>query len=447
MKVLSIFFIVCLLTVKLFSQDCSGFKAFKSVKLRETICYSQDFWYDSTLNIYHTKYIISSVNNKDLYLIEFQYFKLFDSVVINYKDSINKISDHNKVLIDQGGSGIMFKDYVANDTSINQYAQCSMLFTIPEAAEPYVTLNNFKPLGNPDIFITITEVNPDKLEEHNRIARNYLITRSITDSLEIESKVDSLISYMNEYLINKKKEIQSEDETILNKPPEKASLLLSNEFKNLLDTTISNLVSDSITFKEIIIKILNFKFYCNAKGEIDFSKPGYENQEELEWFQDSIGINLKQIIGSLNFKTIRERIYSNDLWGDFMKNVNERREKINMNPEQWDRYTKTREKIQKEFDLLSDREINLPTIYNYRVIYKSTIRKAKWKYKIKKDGNDEVIEIPENKKSEQNDKINQDLVDIFKKKIVMKDKSKYDIRICEIFLNGYPISDIEPVRK
>ena len=446
MKVLSIFFIVCLLTVKLFSQDCSGFKAFKSVKLRETICYSQDFWYDSTLNSYHTKYIISSVNNKDLYLIEFQYFKLFDSVVINYKDSINKISDHNKVLIDQRGSGIMFKDYDANDTSINQYAQCSMLFTIPEAAEPYVTLNNFKPLGNPDIFITITEVNPDKLEEHNRIARNYLINRSITDSLEIESKVENLISYMNEYFINKKKEIQSEDETILNKPPEKASLLLSNTFKNLLDSTISNLVSDSIPFKEIS-KTSNFKIYCNVKGEIDFSKLGYENQEQLEWFQDSLGINLKQIISSHNFKTIRERKYSNDLWGDFMKNVNERREKINMNPEQWDRYTKTREKIQKEFDLLSDREINLPTIYNYRVIYKSTIRKAKWKYKIKKDGNDEVIEIPENKNSEQNDKINQDLVDIFKKKIVKKDKSKYEIRICEIRLNGFPISDIEPVIK
>ncbi len=90
----------------------------------------------------------------------------------------------------------------------------------------------------------------------------------------------------------------------------------------------------------------------------------------------------------------------------------------------------------------------MPTIYNYRISYKSSIRNAKWKYKIKKDGNDEVIEIPENKNSEPNDKINQDLVDIFMKKIVMKDKSKYDIRICEVWLDGRSIVfDIKPVKK
>lgn len=427
------FFYAFCFAVNLYGQNCplegEIFNA-KEIKIETRVCFKREVNVDQNINAYHTKYVISSISRKELYNIDFYYFNLYDSIFIKYKEILTGESIPHFINIDTIGSKIMFKDYQANDTTINLIGKYSILFTIPDISKPYITLNQFRLIENPDNYMILNEIDNSLWKKHLEEAKAYLIAKKEAEDNDRQQKVDKLINKMNVYKEKVLKISKQKDSTYFFKKPLIATGEMQNDFKKKITDIIKGSFKNIFPYKEIDNDIY-FTFFCGSNGKIDTAKTDFIKNDLLGWFVDSFKTIIYPIIETDIFKTRIERIYTPDLSDEFNELFQDNIAQIKpiADSPQWDTINRTRKNIDSLIEMYSIKDINIPTIYNFRLSYKSTVKTSTYKYKKNKDGPDEITEL------KVADPISEELKIIFKNKIVVKDITKYNIKICSVFID------------
>lgn len=459
-KLLVLLFLFFGFSLKLFSQDCQpsyekGSVINKGESRQGYFCFKKDPepLIDSIPGMYHTKYTISFGKGRETYNIHFYFYKLLDSISIKYMNTVSGKMTTEEIAFKKHSSIRMFKNYKANDTTINANDIYYTLFTIPDTLRPYVSLNQFQLPDNSNICLKFTEIDPEKLQQHDAETRNYF---RLEDSISIVKKtdaenrlrhkntIDSIFRSMNDYKDYAIKKIIDEDSVFkLKGPVAEAPLDLLEEFRTKVDPLFREYLKNNCPFENYDSEI-RFTFISNGNGKININKTQIEsiNSLRIKWIEDNFKMSIQSHIEEGIYRTVNTVRTNTGIIAEFnniyVEAINYL--KANSGNEEYKEFLVFKNKIYSELEkYILDRDINTPTKYTYSIKYRSTVSIEDWIYEINKKG---VEKIGPKKAVEAT---SDELKILFKKNIAKPGIGKYHIKICNAFLNNNLISlDISP---
>src|SRR5258705_13206045 len=126
-KILIILYVGLIFSLKLFSQDCQlSYEKGTILNMAESnrgyFCFKKDPepLIDSTPDVYHTKYTIALGKGREAYNIHFYFYKKLDSISVKYMNTTSGKTASEEIIFRPRSSIRMFKNYRANDTTINE---------------------------------------------------------------------------------------------------------------------------------------------------------------------------------------------------------------------------------------------------------------------------------------------------------------------------------------
>lgn len=390
----------------------------------DPICFTRDTFPKN----YRTKYIIL-LNDNEIYEVNFSYFKGKDSssFLIFYIDKRANYCGTKKITFENGSSFFIIKNYSPNDTVVDyEDRSVSILFSVPDKDEPYVTLNRLLSIDDEKTIYKLTHIDQEVLKNHINATRYYLESKyrdSVTKA-KYQLAVGNLKSEMVKYKTEKIDEIiRIENYRKTKIATTSAPDRLQQQFKDTLDMILipyfkSNYPVDGFNL------IGDFEFQCNGYGKIDssiklFSRTG----ENINWFKDSFNARVKPAILSGKYETPMEADDHPNLSIEFDNKFKERMYKLNPDGNEFAEILK---QINTAFEDYRARKINVSARYSYAFKYRSEIRETAWRY----SASDGTIK-PINK----NESIDDVLNALFKAKVSDSRSGRYSVRICNIFIN------------
>ena len=334
----------------------------------------------------------------------------------------------------------MFKNYKPNDNGIKEGIQYITLFTVPDLERPYIVLNEFQLLDESDFYLSLTPVNPEKLQQH---LLEVAIYNNWKDSMNIEMEkekekvaqrkilITDFFGQMKKYkdqVINKI--IDAENNLITKGDVEDAPRESQFEFKERFDPLFSKLYKTIFPFEHYESE-LTFTFICNADGKIEDSRTKIlsTNPAGIERFVDSFKLNIAPLVNSNTYKTNSVQKDNLRLIDDFNKRFQQTIDDLKLSNQEFLELKKLRGEIYEELDRYAVREFRVPAKYNYLVKYRSDVIFEEWIYEISRKGVEKigpkgsVIPIPDK------------LIQNFKSKIAQPKIGKYKLKICSVYIN------------
>lgn len=434
---------------KLIAQNCGRtYYAGTMINVTENkntkICFKMDPAPDSIADVYHSKYTVLGTGGTEIYTIHFYFYSALDSISILYINTITGKDARKEIRFDEHSSVRIFKNYKANDTSIDKNDQFCTLFSIPDPSHPYIVLNRFQCIDDPAIYLSLEPINSEKLQQHFLDVEVYKKWR---DSVNIvtenkrqlaaqrKRQINAFLNEMKEYKEGVIKNIKAEDNEVkANGAPFMADPEFLNQFKTKLDLLFINYYRNIFTCKEFDGEI-GFTFICNADGKIDSLKTLIYpiSSSRIIWFEDSFKVNIAPLVLNDTYQSSTTRRFSPNLKSDFdLKFLNQFDQLQPTNPE-FEEFLKVKKEIYNDFESFYVRSFKVPTKYSYSIKYRSTVENAEWLYEINRKGVEKIgpkgstQAIPEN------------LINTFKTKIAKPKVGKYPVKICTVYINDRPV--------
>jgi len=404
------------------------------------ICFRKEALPITIPDLYSTKYTVLGSGGKELYNISFYFFKAHDSILVNYVNVISGKMVVKSLTYLENSAIRIFKNYKPNDDGIKEGMQYITLFTVPDLERPYIVLNEFQLLDDSDSYLSLSPINPEKLQQHHSEVAIY---NSWKDSMNIEKEkekekivqrkivVADLFTQMKKYkeqVINKI--VEGESNLIFQETIEGASIEAQMEFKERFDPVFSKLYKSIFPFEHYENE-LTFTFICNADGKVEDSRTKIlsKNPIGMDRFVDSFNIHISPLINSNIFKTISVQKNNPKLIDDFNNRFQQTIEELKLSNPEFFELKKLRSEIYEELDRYAVRVFKLPAMYIYFIKYRSDVVFEEWIYKINRKGVEKigpkgsVIPIPEK------------LIQTFTSYIVQPKIGKYKVKICSVFIN------------
>lgn len=432
-------------TLKLISQNCPRtydvgtlLNGIENTKTK--ICFRMDPDQDSIRDVYHSKYTIIGSNGKEMYNINFYFYKALDSISIVYFNTSEGKTVTEAITFDEHSSIRMFKNYKVNVVDIDENEQLCTLFSIPDPSHPYIILNRFHCLDNENIYLSLVPINPEKLQQHFLDVKFYTAWK---DSMNIaaekervrvaqrEKEILAFLSNMKKYKEEVIKNINKEEEDIkINGSPFMADAEYLNQFKNKLDQFFINYYKNIFTCKEFDSEV-GFTFICKADGKIDSLKTDIYpiNSRRIYWFEDTFKVNIVPLIANDIYQSAITRRFNPNLKIDFDLRFLNSFDQLKPTNLEFEKFRDTKKEIYSDFENYYVRTFRIPTKYTYSVKYRSTVEYSEWIYETNSKG----VEKIGPKKSIQ--PIPQNLISIFKNKIAKPNIGKYSVKICTVYIN------------
>ena len=413
-------------------------------------CYRREPVSDINPDIFHTKYTIANAGGKEMYNIHFYFYKQLDSISVVYLNTLTGASTRKTATFKAHSSTRMFKNYEANDTAISTNTLYCTLFTVPETARPYIILNQFQLPDDEFTYLSVSPVNPDKLQQHLAEVELYnkyqdslnLVTEQENEKIAQHKKaISDLLNEMKEYKDNEIRKIKDEDE-VFNKGENflEASNMLSEKFRDEMDQLFTGYYRTVFPFDNSASD-MSFTFFCDANGRIDPSKTDIHsvNSLKLKWIEDGFRANIEPLMSEKRYKTVLVPRFNPTLITDFDAKYKDAFNELKPDNDEYAEYLAVKKEIYNQFDKYLKREMNSPTKYTYLLKYRSTVEYSEWIYEVSRKG----IEKIGPKGMEET--ITQNLINIFKEKIAKPKVGKYKVKICSVFLNNLLVAqDIAP---
>ena len=448
-KTIIILFLSFCFTLELIAQNC-GRTYYKGTMINVTenntikICFKMDPAPDSIADVYHSKYTILGAGGTEIYTIHFYFYKPLDSISILYINTITGKDARKEIRFDEHSSVRFFKNYVANDTRIDENDQFCTLFSIPDPSHPYIVLNRFQCIDDPNIYLSLESINSEKLQQHFLDVEVY---KKWKDSVNIvaenkrqlaaerKREINTFLNDMKEYKEGVIKNIKWEDEEVkIHGSPFMADPEYLNQFKNKLDQLFISYYKNIFTCKEFDGEV-GFTFICTAEGKIDSLKTIIYpiNSPRITWFEDSFKVNIAPLVANDNYQSSTTRRFSPNLKSDFDLRFLKPFDQLKPTNAEFEEFRDVKKEIYNEFESYYVRSFKVPTKYSYSIKYRSTVEYAEWLYEINRKGVEKIgpkgstQTIPEN------------LINIFKTKIAKPKVGKYLVKICTIYINDKPV--------
>ena len=430
------------LSLQIFSQNCHTSYIPGTLLLNGdpdgTLCYKKLPELNIVNNIYHTNYTFRVNGQKEIYQLDFYFYRSLDSISIIFSNQQTGYRDTNYTKFDRKGSFWMVKDYKANDTLINRSDNYSILFTIPEIDNPYITLNQFQLPDNKAMEFGVSDINPLQLRLHIAESKLYFDRYKPGSSMTPEARIKVLkdlsgeMSAYKDSVINEIK--NSEELSGKNKQPVDAGNLLNEQFAIQLNPIFINYYKTIFQYQDFCSTI-QIVFTCDINGKIEKVNDIYSvNSQQLKWFEDSFKNNVLPQIAAKNFKSVTESWKAPQLQVNFDNKFLERIKTLNLSPAETPAFAQLKKEIYDEFAGYRDKEIYRPTLYTYRLRYQSIARDEVWEYKLRTDKKPEVLGPIGS-----TEQISEDLKSKFRRDYIRKKKgSRCDIKRCDIIINNEP---------
>lgn len=440
-------------TINSFGQKCTGQYEVGDYFINEmkkgTVCFKRETEKRSD-NIFFTRYTFKAEGGRETYYLDFSFYNELNKIVVRYTNQENIESEPKQIKFDPEGSVILFKDYRANDTTINKEEFCNILFSIPQKEKPYISLYHFELMDNGAVIFKLNDISNEKISYHKAISTAFLLrttttpvpTLLSTNSISNTSKILDLKLEINEYSDSIKKQIEIDDQGLMEKLwPRKAEGELLNKITNRLNSEFYKYLKNVFPYQNISCQI-DFNFNYGADGKnLTLKNMYFINSLPVKWLEDSIRAFILPKLNQLVFEPMTLTLNNNNLENNYKKRFNDKISRLNLNDKNAYDLNENSKKIIENLDNLSKRTQPVNTEFTYKLGYQSKIKFEVWKYeqKSRKGGESLIIE-------NSNEQITPPLRTLFFSNIILeKKKSKYNVKRTEVSINNEkPVEDLKP---
>lgn len=409
--------------------------------IKKTICFKREPSQDSVPGLYHTKYIVISTSGKELYNIHFYFYQLQDSLHILYVNAASGKTNTRDIKFDDHSSIRIFKNYKPNQTDISENDQFCTLFSVLDPTRPYVSLNQFQCIDEENVYLSLTSLNTEKLQQHlldvelyNKWKDSMNIVKEAEERRIAERKkvIANFMGAMKEDKDLVIKKIKDDDNAAINTMLLEAPLEYLNDFNRKLDYLFMDYYKNIFPFQEYSSE-LGFIFICTPNGIIDTLKTEMFGiaSPKIQWFEDSFRIHIAPLIVSDKYRTVITRRSNPGLTSDFNLKYSDHFNQLRPEPsnEEFEDFLKVKKELLVDLGRYLERSYMVSTKYRYSIKYRSVVEYSDWIYEISRKGVEKIgpkgstAPIPEN------------LIITFKNKIAKPKIGKYHVKICSIYIN------------
>lgn len=385
---------------------------------------------------FHTRYTFNADAGREHYILDFYFDKASSQISVSYNDKNSKFKTDSIIPVDTLGSLFIFKNYMQNDTTITKDdGDATIVFSIYNIEEPFITLNQFKLLNLGALF-KLVDIEDDQLEKH--ISKVQSLRSSIKNEIidrAGENKIDvfALKKEIEDYRDFVFAQLDNDDKTAIDEIwPKEASNQLAKEFTDKLNTFIYPYYKNVFPYQEHDSRI-EFNFICNAEGKINNVKDIHSvNSLQIKWIEDSFKLHIMPRIQKEVFGNMAIQRRNLNLISDFNSRFSGRIDMLERRDSAVDDILVLQKEIRDGLVKKMERSKNIPTRYTYILSYKSSTKYEVWKYA-----------PPNNKRGEilGPDGSTEQISDVLKSKfrnggIIQEKKSKYNIERCDVFINN-----------